>query len=94
MLQGDYSSQEYLLTLTYLHTDLQENSLITLMLRGDYSSQEYLLILTYLHTDLQENSLITLMLQGDYSSQEYDFFFRNCNHFCDDLSQASHTHQP
>ena len=26
-------------------------------------------------------------MEADYNEEEYDFFFRNCNHFCDDLSQ-------
>ena len=31
--------------------------------------------------------LLNEMGEDDYSTAEYDFFYRNCNHFCDDLSQ-------
>ena len=37
---------------------------------------------------LQEiDALLATMGETDYKPEQYDFFFRNCNHFCDDLAQ-------
>jgi hypothetical protein len=38
-------------------------------------------------SDEEVDALLVEMSKADYSSAEYDFFFRNCNHFCDDFSQ-------
>jgi hypothetical protein len=38
-------------------------------------------------SDDEIDELLAVMGSTDYAPDEYDFFFRNCNHFCDDLSQ-------
>jgi hypothetical protein len=38
-------------------------------------------------SDAEVDALLASMGESDYSPEEYDFFFRNCNHFVDDLSQ-------
>ena len=38
-------------------------------------------------SDREIDELILEMGSTDYAVDEYDFFFRNCNHFCDDFSQ-------
>ncbi len=38
-------------------------------------------------SDGEIDSLIERMGSTDYTTEEYDFFFRNCNHFCDDFTQ-------
>mmetsp|Transcript_1809 Transcript_1809/g.4720 ORF Transcript_1809/g.4720 Transcript_1809/m.4720 type:complete len:118 (+) Transcript_1809:361-714(+) len=37
--------------------------------------------------DHEIDELLTSMGETDYTPEQYDFFYRNCNHFCDDLSQ-------
>jgi hypothetical protein len=38
-------------------------------------------------TDAEIDSIIAGMAESDYAPEEYDFFLRNCNHFCLDLSE-------
>lgn len=38
-------------------------------------------------TDAEIDALIAEMGETDYAPSEYDFFMRNCNHFCYDLSE-------
>ena len=38
-------------------------------------------------SDGEIDSLLKQMGTGDYKAEEYDFFMRNCNHFCYDLSE-------
>mmetsp|Transcript_26293 Transcript_26293/g.52767 ORF Transcript_26293/g.52767 Transcript_26293/m.52767 type:complete len:220 (-) Transcript_26293:93-752(-) len=38
-------------------------------------------------TDGEIDTVLAEMAATDYTPEEYDFFFRNCNHFCYDLSE-------
>lgn len=38
-------------------------------------------------SDAEIDAIITEMAEADYTPKEYDFFYRNCNHFCVDLSE-------
>lgn len=38
-------------------------------------------------SDSEIDAMIAGMAETDYAPKEYDFFFRNCNHFCVDLSE-------
>ena len=38
-------------------------------------------------SDAEIDGLLSEMARTDYAPEEYDFFLRNCNHFCFDLSE-------
>ena len=38
-------------------------------------------------SDAEVDTLLEQMGSSDYTTDEYDFFMRNCNHFCYDLSE-------
>ena len=40
-----------------------------------------------LATDAEVDALLDSMGATDYTPEEYDFFYRNCNHFCLDLTE-------